>query len=293
LALVEAIAAGRPVAAVAREYPISERTAWKWWRRYQAEGRAGLQDRSSRPHHSPRAHPAAVRRAIGRRRRQRWSSLRIARELGLPVSSVVHIQRQLGWARLAPRQPRPPVIRYERRQPGALVHLDVKKLARIGRVGHRWHGDRRRRARGVGWEYLHVAIDDATRLAYAELYPDETAVSASAFLTRAAAWLRQQGVRLQAVMTDNGSGYRGHCFAAVRASLGARHLWTRPYTPRTNGKAERFIRTALAEWAYARAYRTSLARAATLGDFLHYYNTARPHSGLGYVTPMQRLAERL
>lgn len=293
LALVEAIAAGRPVAAVAREYPISVRTAWKWWRRYQAEGRAGLRDRSSRPGHSPRAHPPRVRRAIGRRRQQRWSSLRIARALGLPVSTVVHIQRQLGLARLAALTPRQPVRRYERFAPGALLHLDIKKLGRIGRVGHRIHGDRRVRVRGIGWEYLHIAIDDATRLAYAELYPDETAASASAFLLRAVAWFRQQGVRIRALLTDNGSAYRAHTFAAARHQAQLQHSWTRPYHPQTNGKAERFIRTALTEWAYARPYRTSLARAATLRDFLEDYNTARPHSALGYVTPAQRLAERL
>jgi len=184
------------------------------------------------------------------------------------------------------------VIRYERRRPGALVHLDVKKLGRIGRIGHRIHGDWRRRVRGIGWEYVHVAIDDRTRLAYAEIYPDETAASATAFLGRAVRWFARWGVQVRAVMTDNGSGFRGYRFAAGRRQLRLRHLRTRPYSPQTNGKAERFIRTALTEWAYVQPYRTSLARASALTDFLRYYNRARPHSALGYRTPAQRLTER-
>ena len=199
---------------------------------------------------------------------------------------------KLGLARLGRLEPRRPVIRYERRRPGALVHLDVKKLGRIGRIGHRIHGDWRRRVRGIGWEYVHVAIDDRTRLAYAEIYPDETAASATAFLGRAVRWFARWGVQVRAVMTDNGSGFRGYRFAAGRRQLRLRHLRTRPYSPQTNGKAERFIRTALTEWAYVQPYRTSLARASALTDFLRYYNRARPHSALGYRTPAQRLTER-
>jgi transposase InsO family protein len=225
-------------------------------------------------------------------RRQRWSSLRIAQTLALPVSTVVQTQRRLGLARLSVLEPKPPVRRYERRVPGALVHLDIKKLGRIGRVGHRIHGDRRRRVRGIGWEYLHVAIDDATRLAYAALFPDETAVSTAAFLTQATGWFARQGVRVQALMTDNGSGYRAGLFQAQRRQLRQRHLWTRPYTPRTNGKAERFIRTCLNEWAYAAAYGSSRRRAEALPEFLRYYNRERRHSALGFKTPAQRLGER-
>jgi transposase InsO family protein len=266
---------------------------YRWWRRYRAEGVAGLADRSSRPHRSPRALPRYRRRQIGRLRHQRQSALEIAAALGLPVPTVVHIQRQLGLARLSRLTPRPPVHRYERRVPGALIHLDIKKLGRIGRIGHRIHGNRRRRCRGIGWEYLHIAIDDATRLAYAALFPDETAVSTAAFLAQAIAWFRRQGIMSRALLTDNGGGYKGHHFRAVRRQLGLRHLWTRPYRPQTNGKAERFIRTTLKGWAYAAAYRSSLQRAQALPEWLRYYNTERPHTALGFITPAQRLTARL
>ena len=293
LLMVGRLEAGEAVQAVAEGLLLSTTTVYRWWRRFRTEGVAGLQDRSSRPRHSPRARPRWQRRQIRRLREQRWSSLRIAGALRLPVSTVVHIQRRLGLARLARLEPRRPIVRYERRRPGALVHLDVKKLGRIGHIGHRIHGDRSRRARGIGWEYLHVAVDDATRLAYAEIYQDETAASATAFLSRVTAWLARSGVTVRAVMTDNGSGFRGHRFRALRRQLRLQHVWTRPYSPQTNGKAERFIRTALEAWAYAQPYRTSLARASALTDFLRYYNQARPHSALGYRTPAQRLTERL
>jgi transposase InsO family protein len=286
--MVQRLAAGEPLAQVAQGLDLSTTTVRRWWRRYQREGVSGLEDRSSRPHRSPRAVPRWRRRQIGRLRRQRWSSLRIAAALGVPLATVVQVQRRLGLARLAVLNPPPPVRRYERRRPGALVHLDVKKLGRIGRIGHRIHGDRRQRVRGIGWEYLHVAVDDATRLAYAAILPDETAVSTAALLAQAAGWFARHGIRLEAVMTDNGSGYRGRRFQALRRQLGAQHLWTRPYTPRTNGKAERFIRTCLEHWASAAAYRTSLARAAALPEFLRYYNYERPHTALGFKTPAQR-----
>jgi len=290
--MVRRLEIGEPVRDVAEGLQLSLTTVYRWWRRYRTEGEAGLADRSSRPHRSPQARPGWQRRRIRRLRQRRWSSLRIAGALGLPVSTVVHIQRRLGLARLDRLEPRRPVIRYERRRPGALVHLDVKKLGRIGRIGHRIHGDRRTRVRGIGWEYVHVAIDDRTRLAYAEIYPDETAASATAFLDGAVRWYARWGVQVRAVMTDNGSGFRGHRFAAGRRRLRLQHLRTRPYSPQTNGKAERFIRTALTEWAYGQPYRTSLARASALTDFLRYYNRARPHSALGYRTPAQRLTER-
>jgi transposase InsO family protein len=291
--MIQRVEAGEAVSSVAEGLWLSATTVYRWWRRYRMEGEAGLQDRSSRPHHSPRARPRWQRRQIRQLRQQRWSSLRIARALRLPVSTVVHIQRQMGLARLERLEPRHPVIRYERRRPGALVHVDVKQLGRIGRIGHRIHGDRRRGARGIGWEYVHVAVDDATRLAYAEIYPDQTAASATAFLDRAIRWFADWGITVRAVMTDNGAGFRGRRFAARRRQLRLGHVWTRPHRPQTNGKAERFIRTTLAEWAYAQPYRNSLARASALSDFLRYYNRARPHSALGYRTPAQRLTERL
>lgn len=291
LGMIQRLEAGEPVTQVAHAVRLSPRRVREWWRRYRELGEAGLQDRSSRPHRSPRALPRYRRRQIARLRHQRQSSLEIAQVLGLPLPTVVHIQRQLGLARLTVLDPKPPVRRYERRVPGALIHLDIKKLGRIGRIGHRIHGDRRRRARGIGWEYLHVAIDDATRLAYAALLPDETAVSTAAFLAEAAKWFARQGVVWKALMTDNGGGYRGQPFQRLRRHLGLRHVWTRPYRPQTNGKAERFIRTCLARWAYAAAYRSSLQRAAALPEWLRYYNQERRHTALGFKTPAQRLAE--
>lgn len=289
--MVQRLAAGEPLAQVAQGLDLSTTTVRRWWRRYQAEGAGGLGDRSSRPHRSPRALPRWRRRQIVRLRRGRWSSVQIAEALRLPLPTVVHVQRRLGLARLPELAPKPPVHRYERRVPGALIHLDIKKLGRIGCIGHRIHGDRRTRSRGIGWEYLHVAIDDATRLAYAAIFPDETGVSTAAFLALAAAWFARQGIRWRALMTDNGSGYRSHRFQRVRRQLRFRHVWTRPYRPQTNGKAERFIRTCLARWAYAAAYRSSLERAAALPEWLRYYNQERPHTALGFTTPAQRLAE--
>jgi transposase InsO family protein len=291
--MVRRLERGEALGTVARQLRLSSCAVRRWWTRYQQEGLTGLVDRSSRPHRSPRRLARWRRRQIQRLRHQRWSSLRIAEHLGLPLPTVVHVQRQLGLARLAPLTPKPPVRRYERRVPGALVHLDIKKLGRIGRVGHRIHGNHQIRSRGIGWEYLHIAIDDATRLAYAALFPDETGISTAAFLVQAQAWFAAHGVRWRALLTDNGSGYRRHRFQALRRQLRVRHRWTRPYTPRTNGKAERFIRTCLERWAYGAAYRSSLARAQALPEFLRYYNTERRHTALGFKTPAQRLAERL
>jgi transposase InsO family protein len=289
LRMVRRLEAGERLGAVARAIDLSTTSVRRWWRRYQAEGVAGLSDRSSRPHRSPRALPRARRRQITRRRQWGWSSLRIARDLHLPLPTVVQVQRRLGLAR-RPRPAAPPVQRYERALPGELVHLDIKKLGRFRRVGHRIHGDHGRRSRGIGSEYLHIAIDDRTRLAYAALFPDETAASAAAFLALAHRWFATRGVALRALLTDNGSAYRGHRFGVLCGRLGLRHHWTRPYRPQTNGKAERFIRTCLGEWAYARSYPTSVARASALPDFLRYYNEDRFHMGINGLTPMQRLA---
>jgi transposase InsO family protein len=289
LRMVRRLAAGERLGDVAAALDLSTTTVRRWWRRYQQDGVAGLADRSSRPHRSPRALARARRRQIARRRQWGWSSLRIARDLCLPLPTVVHVQRRLGLAR-RPRPAAPPVRRYERARPGELVHLDIKKLGRFRRVGHRIHGDHGRRSRGSGVEFLHVAIDDRTRLAYAALFPDETATSAAAFLALAHRWFARRGVALRALLTDNGSAYRGWRFGALCRRLGLRHHWTRPYRPQTNGKAERFIRTCLAEWAYARSYRSSVVRASALPDFLRYYNEDRFHMGIQGLTPMQRLA---
>lgn len=289
LRMVRRLAAGERLRAVAAALDLSTTSVRRWWRRYQQEGTAGLTDRSSRPHRSPRALPRVRRRQITRRRQGGWSSLRIARDLQLPLPTVVHVQRRLGLAR-RPRPAAPPVHRYERALPGELVHLDIQKLGRFRRVGHRIHGDHGRRSRGSGSEFLHIAIDDRTRLAYAALFPDETAVSAAAFLALAHRWFAARGVVMRALLTDNGSAYRGHRFGALCGRLGVRHHWTRPYRPQTNGKGERFIRTCLGEWAYARSYPTSVARASALPDFLRYYNEDRFHMGINGLTPMQRLA---
>jgi transposase InsO family protein len=281
---------GESVTAVAAQLGISARTAWKWRRRWEADGPAGLVDRSSRPHRSPTALRRYQRRQIARLRHQRRSSLYIARHLGLALPTVVRVQRQLGLNRLARLTPPHPVVRYERARPGELLHLDVKKLGRIGRIGHRIHGDRRTRQRGIGWEFLHVALDDHSRVTYAELLPDERGPTAAAFLVRAARWFRQHGLRrIERVMTDNGAAYISQAVARAIALLRTRHLRTRPYTPRTNGKAERVIQTLLREWAYAQPYRTSLARSLALGPYLVYYNTVRPHTALALQAPASRL----
>jgi transposase InsO family protein len=265
----------------------------KWLRRYRTEGRGGLRDRSSRPHRSPRQASARLERRIAQLRARRRSGPQIADALGLPVSTVGDVLRRLGLGRLPPLTPRPPVVRYERARPGELLHIDAKTLGRIvGGVGHRITGDRARQAhtRGGGWECLHVAIDDASRVAYAELLPDETAASAVVFLHHAVAWLAALGVRVEAVMTDNAFCYIRRQYATATTALGLRHLRTRPYTPRTNGKAERFIQTALREWAYAKPYRSSAARAGALRPFLTAYNTTRPHTAHGRRPPISRLS---
>jgi transposase InsO family protein len=289
--LVERIEGGEPVGEVAAAMGVSRKTAYKWVKRWRAEGEAGLVDRSSRPRRSPNRLPRARRRRIEQLRRKGWSSPRIADELKIPLSTVVVTCRRLGLNRLSKLEPPAPVIRYERDRPGELMHLDTKKLARIEAVGHRIHGDRRRMKRGVGWEYFHACLDDATRSSYGEVLPDEKGATAAAFLQRAAAWFRRQGVGMERVMTDNGSCYRSKVFRRTVRELGARQIYTRPYTPRTNGKVERFIRTALELWAYARPYGHSNERNAQLRPFLNFYNCARPHWGIGRKTPQQRLVE--
>jgi len=286
--MVRRLEAGERGRDVAAALGLSTTTVWRWWRRYRQEGEAGLVDRSSRPRHSPRATPHYRRRQITKRRRAGWSSLRIARELQMPVATVVQVQRRLGLRRV-PRPAPPPVARYERAEAGELVHLDIKKLGRIGRVGHRIHGDRQRRCREVGWEYLHVAVDDHSRATYSALFPDETGASCAAFLAQAHAWFARQGVTIQRILTDNGPGYRSQAMRQQVRALGIAHRWTRPYRPQTNGKAERFIRTSLQEWAYVRPYRHSTWRARALRDFQQYYNYERPHMGIHGQTPMQRL----
>jgi transposase InsO family protein len=290
---VEAVGQGHAVAAVARDFRVSARTVWKWVGRYRREGVAGLRDRSSRPGRMPRQLARARRRQILRGRRKRWSSLQIAQYYALPVSTVVRVQRRLGLNRLSRLEPRQPAVRYEHPRPGDLLHVDIKKLGRIGRIGHRIHGDRRRQARRVGWEYVHVALDDCSRLGYSEVLVGEDGDTTAGFLRRALAWFARQGLTVRALLSDNGGCYRARVVGAVLRSAGVRHRWTRPYRPQTNGKAERFIRTLLHEWAYATPYSSSDRRTAALVAYLRFYNTERQHTALGFSTPAQRLAERL
>ena len=276
---------------VAQAFGVSERTVTKWVSRWRVDGAGGLADRSSRPRRCPHQLPGRTVRRIERLRRRRWTGPAIAARLRLSVSTVGLTLRRLGLNRWRALEPQPPVLRYERARPGELVHVDTKKLARIERVGHRIHGDWRGKVRGAGWEHLHVCVDDATRLAYTEVLAGEDREAATGFLERAATWFGQLGVRIERVMTDNAFAYRSHAFQAALAGLGARHLRTRPYTPRTNGKAERFIQTCLREWAYQRPYHRSAARTAALPRFTRRYNVDRPHTSLQRRPPLARLLE--
>ncbi|HET7341788.1 MAG TPA: IS481 family transposase [Methylomirabilota bacterium] len=279
---------GQSAASVAASFHVTPKTVRRWTER--AARSETLQDRSGRPHSMPTATPPELIEQLERLRRQRWTSAEIAAKLRLGRSTVARLVRRLGLARLDALEPPPPVQRYEWARPGDLVHVDVKKLARIGHIGHRITGDRRRRLRGIGWEYAHVAVDDHSRLAYVEVLGDERGPTVARFLWRALAWFRRHGIRVRRVMTDNAFAYLGRAFAGVCQLRGLRHIRIRPYTPRTNGKAERFIRTLLTEWAYGRAYGSSAARTATLSPWLHYYNWHRPHTSLAGRPPINRLA---
>ena len=285
---VQRVKRGEPRAVVARGVGLSVRRLREWERRWDT-GDGVLADRSSRPHRMPRRLARAQRRQIGRLRRARRSSVSIAFALQLPISTVVTEQRRQGLARLPRLQPPAPVVRYQRERPGELLHVDVKKLVKIGRVGHRIHGDPTTRVSGIGWEYVHAAIDDASRVAYSEVLPDERADTAVAFLQRARAWYAARGIPIESVMTDNGGTYRSRAWRGWLQATGLRHLLTRPYTPRTNGKVERFIQTLLREWAYVRPYGRSWIRARALRPYLRYYNLERPHTALGYRPPLARL----
>lgn len=279
------------VAEAAEAAGVSVRTAYKWLARYDEEGPDGLLDRSSRPKRCPTQVQEGWQKLIVELRRCRMTADAIARRLGIPRSTVARILKRHGLERLKKLDPPVPVVRYERARPGELVHLDIKKLGRVKGLGHRATGDRAstRRNRGIGWEFVHVCIDDYTRLAYVEVLEDEKGVTSANFLMRAAAWFAERGVRIERVMTDNGSGYVSKDFAAALAVVRARHIRTRPYTPRTNGKAERFIQTMLREWAYGRPFMSSYRRRAALPAWLRRYNERRPHAGIGGAAPITRL----
>lgn len=282
---------GWPVAEAALAAGVAERTAYRWLARFRNEGDAGLRDRSSRPHRSPRQFSQRTERRIIKLRCQRISGLHIARRLKVSRSAVSRVLRRYRLSRARNLEPRPTVRRYERHAPGELLHIDTKKLGRIeGGPGHRIHGDRRRRSRGVGWEYAHVCIDDHSRLAYVEVQPDEKKETVCAFFERARAWFASQGVPvIERIMTDNGGAYRSKRFAALLGAHACRHIFTRPYTPKTNGKAERFIQSLAREWAYAQPFQCSARRADDLPRWLKYYNNTRPHHGIGGNPPVSRL----
>ena len=276
--------------AVANAFGVTLKTVSKWVQRHRAEGPAGLADRSSRPHklHRPTS-SEQVERVVGLRR-LRFTGKQIAKEARVSAATVSRILRRVGLSRARDLEPVEPVVRYERETPGELIHLDIKKLNRFDKVGHRITGDRSQgESRGAGWEFVHVCIDDASRLAFSQVMKDEAAESAVPFLKAAVAYYASLGVTVSRVMTDNGSCYRSFAFRDACKALGLRHIRTKPYTPKTNGKAERFIQTALREWAYAKAYPTSDHRAAELPVWLHRYNWHRPHGGIKSQTPISRL----
>ena len=267
---------------------VSERTGYKWLARFKSEGEQGLVDRSSRPRRCPRGLSAQERGSLELLRRQRWPLWRIAQQCGRGVATVSRCMKRLGLSRLKSLEPPVPVVRYERAAAGELLHIDTKKLGRIDGVGHRITGDRTSAKRGIGWDMVHLAIDDHSRVSFAQILPDEKAVSCVQFLRQAVAYYAGIGVRIERVMTDNGTGYK-NTFKAACDELGIRHIKTRPYTPKTNGKAERFVQTSLREWAYARPYVSSAQREAALPPFLHRYNWHRPHCALNRRPPMTRI----
>jgi transposase InsO family protein len=278
-------------AGAARRFNTTPKTVAKWVNRFRAEGVEGLRDRSSRPHSSPSQTPLATCATVEGLRRQRYSGKQIGAELSLSPATVSRILRRLGLNRLAALEPAEPVRRYERERPGELIHIDIKKLGRFNQIGHRITGDRRGQSngRGVGWEYVHVAIDDHSRIAFAKVMPSEKKRSAIAFLKAALGYYESLGVKVERVMTDNGSCYTSFAFRRTCKRLGLRHIRTKPYTPKTNGKAERFIQTSLREWAYAQAFQNSGQRKADLPSWLHRYNWHRPHAGIDDKTPISRL----
>jgi transposase InsO family protein len=293
--IVRLAASGQTPKAIATAVGVCPRTVRKWLKRYREEGLAGLMDRSSRPHRLYRPLPSPTIERIAELRRRRWTGKQIAAELGVSPASVSRVLQRLGLNKLRALEPVEPIRRYQREHPGELIHIDIKKLGRIDGIGHRITGDRRgqsnRRSRGqgLGWEFVHVCIDDASRIAFAQVMPDEKKESAVAFLKAALAYYQSLGVTVARVMTDNGGCYKAFDFRDACRDLGLKHIRTRPYTPKTNGKAERFIQSALREWAYAQAYTHSDRRTDELPRWLHRYNWHRPHGSLDAKPPISRL----
>ena len=289
--MVRRVLAGERLSVVAAAFSTTTKTVTKWVQRFRSEGLGGLEDRSSRPRRLREPTPPETVERILALRRQRFTGKQIAKETGVSRSTVSRILRAAKLSRAKDLDPPAPVVRYERATPGELIHLDIKKLGRFEKVGHRITGDRTGQSnnRGAGWEFVHVCIDDASRLAFSQVMKDETAGSAVPFLKAAVAYYASLGVTVSRVMTDNGSCYISHAFRDACAELGLKHIKTKPYTPKTNGKAERFIQTALREWAYAKAYPSSNDRAVELPVWLHRYNWHRPHGGIRSQTPISRL----
>lgn len=283
-------------AQAARVYGVSAKIAARWVERYRTQGRAGMADRSSRPHRLRSPVPEAIIARIVGLRRRRWTGKHIAMEAGVPPATVSRALKRAGLSRLKNIDPAEPVRRHERKRPGEMIHIDIKKLGKFNRIGHRItggrHGQSNQRGNGTapGWEYVHVAIDDHSRPAFTAIHPDEKASSAIAHLKAAIAWYRRLGIKVERVMTGNGPCYQSMAFQNACRKLGLKHIRTKPCTPRTNGKAGRFIQTALREWAYAKVYETSDQRAANLPIWNHMYNWHRPHGGIKDQTPISRLA---
>jgi transposase InsO family protein len=300
--LVDRLEAGWSLTVAAEAAGVSERTAAKWLARWRAEGEAGLEDRSSAPRRVPSRLGADRLVAIEALRRLRMTAAEIAEVLGMALSTVSRWLAKIGLGKRSRLAPPEPPNRYERKRPGELIHVDVKKLGRISArgAGHRVTGNRKsqfsqgpqqERRRVTGWEFVHVCVDDATRLAYVEVLPDEKGATAAGFLKRAARWFKGMGITVERVLSDNGSCYRSHLHAQACAELGLRHLFTRPYRPQTNGKAERFIQTLTNRWAYGAIYGSSAERTAALPGWLDHYNFRRGHGSLGHRPPAARLAE--
>ena len=290
--LVKMVLGGQTPEAASEAAGVCPRTARKWVGRYNSEGLSGLQDRSSRPKRLRRPTPQVIVERIESLRRQRMPGKEIAAQVGVSAATVSRVLQRLGLNKLSALAPAEPPRRYERERPGEMIHIDIKKLGRFDRAGHRVRGERREewRNRGAGWEFVHVAIDDASRIAFSRIMKSERKTCAIAFLKAAVAYYKSLGITVERVMTDNGACYRAGSFRRACKRLSLHHIYTRPYTPRTNGKAERFIQTALREWAYARAYDTSRQRADQLPIWLHRYNWHRPHGSISGKPPISRLA---
>ena len=289
--------AGETARQIARALWVSSATVHKWLRRHAAEGEAGLADRSSRPGKLQTRASDDQRAEVEALRRARQPFWKIAAKVGLSRATVARIGKSCGLSHLSALDPKPEIIRYEKETPGEMIHIDIKKLGRIEGIGHRITGDRTgqsnarsRKGGGKGWEYLHLAVDDHSRLAYSEIFPDETRKSCLRFLFNALRFFRSHGVKVYRVMTDNGVSFRSKRYPKALRMLGIKHKRTKPYTPKTNGKAERFVQTSLREWAYATPYTHSDERRDALLPFMTHYNHHRPHFGIKGTTPISRIA---